>query len=644
MSEAIDQILDLGFLGAIARDDLLALRPAPDLLFVKTGETLIRQGETGQAYYLLLRGRLRRFVNDDHGARKFAGNVFPGQGVGASGLLTDEGNATTVRVMHDSEVVSIPRAAFLQMMVLSWEFAISVSREQIERVRAAAAPDGHHAKIKTIAVVPMDTTVDRRRFIDELTKAIAPMASVATADNAFMDQAAPTQAPDAEQPSRADDVDVDAVIDRLEALERTHDIVLYETSPDVDVWTRLIFARADLALLVTSVGGKTDLCGTETTLIEPTEGELLPRIDLVVMHGNDWEPDCRTRDWLDGRCVREWHHLRNGCQQDFQRLARILTGNAIALVLSGGGARALVEIGVFKSLRDAGIPIDRVAGTSMGAAIGGLVASGSTPQDVVEGVRRWSTDGKPGRDYTFPLMALVHGKKLHRATQNLLGDRYIEDLPISFFCISADLSEEKAVVHDRGSLWRSVRASMSVPGIGPPLFDSGRILVDGGVVNNVPADIVANRYAGRIIVVDVSLSQKRVVPHSYNELVPSGWNILWHWINPFLEPLQVPGIYEVLLRSIGVGSRDSADRARDVADLLIRPQVTGVGLLDFRKIDRLVDIGAECTTAALTSLGKDALQQRFSAPGTIQLNVARDAGRPPHVRSNGVGELSSSAL
>jgi predicted acylesterase/phospholipase RssA/CRP-like cAMP-binding protein/HPt (histidine-containing phosphotransfer) domain-containing protein len=615
-NEAIEQILELGFLGAIAKDDLLSLRPAPTLVSVKTGETLIWQGESGQAYFLLLRGRLRRFVNDEFGRRRFVGDVVPGQGIGASGLLTDAGNASTVRVMHDSEVVRFPRATFLQMMVLSWEFAIGVSREQIERVRAGLAAEGQQATIKTIAVVPLDATVDQQSFVDSLSEAVGPFASIAAADRSLM--AEPGLAATEAEPHPSGKAQMDAVISRLEALERRHDVVLYQASPPLDAWTRLIIGRADLVLLVASVGGACGLCEIETALIEPTERELLPRIDLAIIHDCSWNPECRARDWLDVRHVDEWHHLRLGRREDFQRLARVLTGNAITLVLGGGGARGVAEVGVVKALQQAGIPIDRIAGTSMGALIGAQVAAGKDADAIVVDLKAWVAKGRPGKDYTYPALSLVHGRKAHEATHDLIGDGSVEDLPIPFFCLSANLSENRAVVHDRGSLWRSVRASISVPGIGPPLFDSGRVLVDGATVNNIPADVVASRHAGRIIIVDVSIPQKLAVPESYNDLVPSGWQILWHRINPFLEPLQVPSIYEVLGRASVMGGQASNRRAREIADLSILPPMSSVGLADFTDMDQLIDLGYKHAVAQLTSIGKEGLQQLFPGVATIR--------------------------
>ncbi len=645
MNEAIDRILDLGFLGAIPREDLLSVRPAPDLLRVKTGDSLLWQGEAGEAYFLLLRGRLRRFVEDKQGKRRFVGDVVPGQGVGSSGLLSNGGNAASVRVMRDSEVVRFSRAAFLQIMVLSWEFAIGVSREQVDRVRTALTPEACRATIKTIAVVPIDATVDAAAFVDELSEAIGAMASVAVADRRLMGEAGgdPTTST---RPRQASDGGADSgtLVNRLEALERQHDIVISEVSPEVDAWTRLIVDRSDLVLLLTSVDGTSDPCGVETELIATTEAELQPRVDLVVMHGSGWTDKCNTHRWLDVRDVHEWHHLREGCREDFRRLARILTGNAITVVLGGGGARGLAEVGVVKALKEAGIPIDRFAGTSMGALIGGLLASGLDPDEVAEALRIWVRKGRPGKGYTYPALALVHGKNLHDATHHLLGEGAIEDLPVTFFCVSADLSRNDLVVHDRRSLWRAVRASISVPGMGPPLFDDGRILVDGGTMNNLPADIAASRYGGRIIVVDVSTQHEFSVPKGYDELVPSGWRILWHRLNPFLEPLEVPGIHEVLARAMTLSSAASYRRARELADLSIHPPLGSAGLLDFHAMERLIKIGHEHAAAQLAFTGSGGLRELFPGVESLQLSIATpDREAPPIDRAQfnrilGVGD------
>jgi len=172
---------------------------------------------------------------------------------------------------------------------------------------------------------------------------------------------------------------------------------------------------------------------------------------------------------------------------------------------------------------------------------------------------------------------------------------------------------------------------MSVPGIGPPLFDRGHILSDGGTVSNVPADFAVQRYAGRIIIVVVTLTRTVVVPEDYDDLVPSGWQILWHRINPFLKPLKVPNIYEVLQRSSAVGSNENYRRARGLADLSILPPVTHASLLDFHEIDRLIEAGYEHTVAQLTSIGKAGLKELFPGLDIRQPDTAQNPDASPPI-------------
>jgi HPt (histidine-containing phosphotransfer) domain-containing protein len=160
------------------------------------------------------------------------------------------------------------------------------------------------------------------------------------------------------------------------------------------------------------------------------------------------------------------------------------------------------------------------------------------------------------------------------------------------------------------------------------LFDGGRILVDGALVSNVPADVVARRHSGRIIAVDVSIPRKRSIPDEYDELVPSGWQILWRRLNPFLEPLRVPGIHEILVRSTLIGGSESHRRARELADLLIQPPVSGYGLLDFHAIDRLIEIGYEHTNKELASMGKASLQALFSSSDVAPPELAHISSAP----------------
>ena len=136
--------------------------------------------------------------------------------------------------------------------------------------------------------------------------------------------------------------------------------------------------------------------------------------------------------------------------------------------------------------------------------ISAQVASNMSIDAMYEMNRRLWVEGKPLSDYTFPAMSIVRGRKPHNLLRTELAEIEIEDLPINYFCVSTNLSDSELVLHDSGPLWSAVRASGSLPGAGPPLFWGGKILVDGGVLNNLPGDIMRDRFGGIVIAVDVA--------------------------------------------------------------------------------------------------------------------------------------------
>ena len=131
------------------------------------------------------------------------------------------------------------------------------------------------------------------------------------------------------------------------------------------------------------------------------------------------------------------------------RLARLLTGRATGVVLSGGGARGFAHIGALRALHEAGVPIDAVGGTSIGAIIAALWATGMGYDEVVRRVRRTFVDVNPLNDYTMPVLSLVAGRKVGVLLRRELGDVDIEDLRLPFFCLSANLTTGQAAVHRR---------------------------------------------------------------------------------------------------------------------------------------------------------------------------------------------------
>jgi predicted acylesterase/phospholipase RssA len=200
-------------------------------------------------------------------------------------------------------------------------------------------------------------------------------------------------------------------------------------------------------------------------------------------------------------------------------------------------------------------------------------------------------------DFTLPISSFLAGKKMNRVLHSQIGDADIEDLWIPFFCVSTDLSHAKMVVHEQGCLWKSVRASCSIPGIFPPLPIDGHFLVDGGLVNNLPLDLMVERCAGPIIAVDV-------FPYGDPGFErPSGR------ITGLIRGLRTrargepasPPLFDILMRSTLVGSKVRQRGALSSTERIIylEPPVASFGVLQWRAQEALIEAGRRYATEAL---------------------------------------------
>ena len=173
-------------------------------------------------------------------------------------------------------------------------------------------------------------------------------------------------------------------------------------------------------------------------------------------------------------------------------------------MLAGGGARGFAHIGIIKALIEAGVPFDHLGGASMGAIIAAGLAHEWGVEELTERMRETFVTHNPLDDFTLPLIALVRGKKASSMLQRNFGDICIEELPLPFFAVSSDLTTGRIHEHRAGLLWRALRASVALPGILPPVTHHGHLLVDGGVMNSLPVDVMRTRTTGPIIACDVT--------------------------------------------------------------------------------------------------------------------------------------------
>ncbi|KTG32840.1 hypothetical protein cypCar_00006612 [Cyprinus carpio] len=335
---------------------------------------------------------------------------------------------------------------------------------------------------------------------------------------------------------------------------------------------------------------------------------------------------------------------------DFSRLARVLTGNVIALVLGGGGARGCSQVGIIRALSEAGIPIDLVGGTSIGSMMGALYAEDRSYSRMKIRAREWAMEMtsvfKKVLDLTYPVTSMFSGASFNSSINAVFKDKQIEDLWIPYFNITTDITASTMRVHTDGSLWRYVRSSMSLSGYLPPLCDpkDGHLLMDGGYINNLPvkglwvdlsvpsmaqstefikseelADVARSMGAKVVIAIDVG-SQDETNLTNYGDAL-SGWWLLWKRLNPLAEKVKVLNMTEIQARLAYVCSVRQLESVKnsDYCEY-IRPPIDRYRTLEFGKFDEINEVGYQygktvfdvwCRSGVVEKMMKDRHQEEF---------------------------------
>ena len=259
-------------------------------------------------------------------------------------------------------------------------------------------------------------------------------------------------------------------------------------------------------------------------------------------------------------------------------------------MLSGGGAKGIAHVGVYRALEEQNVKIDYVCGTSIGSIMAAMIAMDKSAKEVSDKSENvFLNNPTPLRDFNlFPFYGILSGRKIDLLLQETFGDIQIEDLWIPYFCVSSDLTSAKMRLHEQGPLWKSVRASISLPGVFPPVIYDGHVLVDGVVFNNIPVDIITKKGVGNVI--GVNLSSDEI--HKVNvEELPSTISRWWDKLTRGTKYENLPSMMETISKSTFAMSDNQSRDHFDKIDLFFSPPVTRFGLMDWKSFHKISSIG-----------------------------------------------------
>uniref|UniRef100_A0A8C2JL23 lysophospholipase n=1 Tax=Cyprinus carpio TaxID=7962 RepID=A0A8C2JL23_CYPCA len=596
---------------------------ALDWMAVEAGRAVYRQGDKSDSTFIVLSGRLRSVIMKEDGKKELTGEYGKGDLIGVVEALTHQNRATTVHAVRDSELAKLPEGA---LSSIKRKFPQVVTRlihllgqkilQQVNGPWTGVSLQTPGSKwdvgnpasnLSTVTVLPVSEEVPLTAFTLELQHALLAIG--------------PT-------------------------LLLTSDIIKQRLgSAALDRYS--IRVSLDNMLSI-----KKCLCLFVSQLERMLEGSAVrAQKQLVLLHREDGPPPKGTAEWLN---MRSWisRHLHLSCphrvfsrrslpklremyqrvfqkpadrHSDFSRLARVLTGNAIALVLGGGGARGCSQVGVIRALSEAGIPIDLVGGTSIGSMMGALYAEERSYSRMKIRAREWAMEMtsvfKKMLDLTYPITSMFSGASFNSSINAVFKDKQIEDLWIPYFNITTDITASVMRVHTDGSLWRYVRSSMSLSGYLPPLCDpkDGHLLMDGGYINNLPADVARSMGAKVVIAIDVG-SQDETNLTNYGDAL-SGWWLLWKRLNPLAEKVKVLNMTEIQARLAYVCSVRQLESVKNSEYCeYLRPPIDRYRTLEFGKFDEISEVGYQhgktvfdvwCRSGVVEKMMKDRHQEEF---------------------------------
>nr|WP_241011095.1 MFS transporter [Mycobacterium gordonae] len=502
------------------------------------GSYLFHAGDVADSFFVVQDGRLQ--VLDDDGVVAELGR---GEVVGERGLLIGTPRFASVRATRDSVLTRLTQAQFDQIAdirVLGSLVRVLAQRQhQTPRATYRTTPEA------VVAVIGADST--------------APVATVAVnlCENLSNRLCAVA-------PGRVDR-------DGLARAEEHADRVVLQAKADEPQWREFCLRVADRVVLV--AGGS------------PPSPHALParahNADLVLAGPSDRE---QRRTWEELIAPRSTHVVRpTSCREDLRPLAARIAGQSVGLVLSGGSARALAHLGVLEELEAAGITVDRFAGTSMGAIIAALAATGLDAAGVDAHIYEYFVRRSHG-DYTLPSKSLIRGRRTMAALRGAFGDQLVEELPKEFRCVSVDLLARQPVVHRSGRLADVLACSLRLPVLYAPMVYNGSLHVDGGVLDNVPVAALAGG-DGPLVAVNISSGGGNSTSGAKHGRGP-----------------RVPGMVDTLMRTMTISGAMASAAALEQADVVIKPNPYDVGLMEYHQIDRAREAGRIAARDALSQI------------------------------------------
>jgi predicted acylesterase/phospholipase RssA/CRP-like cAMP-binding protein len=571
-------------LAAVAR----AMRPATCF----SGEVIVRQHEPAERMFVVARGRVKL---ERDGAGRQVEYLGRGDQFGELALLTDGSHKATATAVMDSELLTLDRVAFDRLLHDVPGLAANLSRSLGFRFGGDAPGRPRRRKTKVVAIVrsTLGTQPLARMVVAALVEAGTSVRVVTDRPEAWLG-AVDCRVEKLPEPAAGRDVAATARQRILQLMERPGRVVVDVSEPGLGSALPAVLTQCEEIWWTIDA----DLAETgrrEIARLLERDPLLAPKLHPVwlLRHARDIAPHTFAEWELAPRDFKvvlgdETPGGQRALRQGVDRLVRHLRGCTIGLALGGGGARGLAHLGVLRALEAAGLSVDCMAGTSSGALTGVAYAAGWSPDEALDAFHRaltppWLVRKLP-RGPSAYLTYMFRTGGWDRKLRPYLGQATLDQLQIPFATVAADLIQARQVIRETGDAVHAVLESINIPPLARPILRDGMALVDGGILNNLPGDVLSARGADLVVGVDITA---KVRPR-FGANDPRTATAL----------MRQPGTMETLLRVSEVQDHNLALSRGQTVDLLIAPDTSRFSFADFMQGQGLAEMGEAAAAAA----------------------------------------------
>jgi predicted acylesterase/phospholipase RssA/CRP-like cAMP-binding protein len=509
------------------------------------GTVLFQMEDDGDEMFVVARGMVQIVLPGESGAEEVVAELGEGRWFGEMALITGEPRSATARVLVDSELLRLTRASFHLLLARIPVLALRLSEELSHRLRGRLVASTPHAARRFIVLDDRLETPESGAWAADLAAAIA---AELDGNVVYVDL-------DGGMPARAngrlrhqlcrDRADVDR-------LRGSHDTIVLRAPRShalSDPLRALPEATVDAAAMAAARIGETR--APAGILADP-----------------------------------------------LQRHARRIIGRRVGLVLGAGGAKGLAHVGALRSFERAGVRFDMLAGTSMGGIIAALIGLGWSSDRLLEFAERLR------RSFRSMLVdiglsgSLLRGVKKRALLADLAGGRRFEDLDVPLWIVAADLVLQREFVFEQGDLGTALDATSAIPAVFPVVALEDRQLVDGWVVNPLPADVLRRKGADVVIAVDPNVADERKPrPHTGHRR-RAWWKRL---LSPqmLIDPM---GMVRVQMQAMDVGARERTMANLALTDVCVQPGLGAYSTTDVRKLPAIIAAGEAAAESALPAI------------------------------------------